>query len=148
MANETWLRKNLRNVAGQVPYETERLILGINEEIVKQMASQNMTRTELAARIGVDKAYITRMLNGAPNVTLKTLVSVATALRCRFDVPALNKIEKAQQFAGTVVKFDRPVTSIVDTRETFRPVGEQSAAEVVLRERSLEVDADASAAAA
>jgi predicted RNase H-like HicB family nuclease/DNA-binding Xre family transcriptional regulator len=90
--NETWLQSNLRKVAGRVGYETERLMIGINEEIVKQMEVQGVTRTELAERLNVDKAQITRMLNGSSNMTLKTLVSVASALGCRVSVPVLTRI--------------------------------------------------------
>jgi predicted RNase H-like HicB family nuclease/DNA-binding Xre family transcriptional regulator len=94
--NETWLQNNLRKVSGRVGYETERLMIGINEEIVAQMDAQNVTRTELAERLDVDKAQVTRMLNGTSNMTLKTLVSVASALGCRVSVPALIRISQSK----------------------------------------------------
>jgi transcriptional regulator with XRE-family HTH domain len=150
MSTETWLQKQLRSVAGQVTYETERLIIAINEEIVKQMVGQKVTRTELAERLGVDKAHVTRMLNGTPNMTLKTLASVASALGCRFSVPTLARIDKRRQLpVGQVVKFDRPVTcSLATSAEAFRPLSEPNATDAVTWQPSLEVDADASAAAA
>lgn len=94
--NETWLQSKLRKVAGRVGYETERLMIGINEEIVAQMEAQGVTRTGLADRLKVDKARITRMLNGAPNMTLKTLVSVASALGCRVSVPVFTRIPQRE----------------------------------------------------
>jgi transcriptional regulator with XRE-family HTH domain len=95
MATDTWLQSKLRKSAGRVGYEIERLLIGINEEIVAQMENKGVTRTELARRLGVDKSYVTRMLNGMPNMTLKTLVSVASALDCRVSMPSFSKLTTA-----------------------------------------------------
>jgi transcriptional regulator with XRE-family HTH domain len=95
MATDTWLQSKLRKSAGRVGYEIERLLIGINEEIVAQMESKGVTRTELARRLGVDKSYVTRMLNGMPNMTLKTLVSVASALDCQVSMPSFSKLTTA-----------------------------------------------------
>ncbi|HEX3067410.1 MAG TPA: helix-turn-helix transcriptional regulator [Thermoanaerobaculia bacterium] len=95
MATDTWLQSKLRKSAGHVGYEIERLLIGINEEIVAQMEAKGITRTELARRLGVDKSYVTRMLNGMPNMTLKTLVSVASALDCQVSMPSFSKLTVA-----------------------------------------------------
>lgn len=103
MATDTWLQSKLRKSAGHVGYEIERLLIGINEEIVAQMEAKGITRTELARRLGVDKSYVTRMLNGMPNMTLKTLVSVASALDCRVSMPSFSKLT-----AGSITSRCRP----------------------------------------
>ena len=107
MSNETWLESKLRGVGGRVTYETERLVIGINEQIVEQMEAQNITRADLANRLGVNKAQITRMLNGAPNLTVRSLVSVASALGCRIAVPVISRLEEPAE-TRTVAKFERP----------------------------------------
>lgn len=86
-----------RGSAGRVTYEAERLVMRINEQIVERMEAQNVTRTELANRLNVNKAYVTRMLNGTPNMTLKTLASVGVALKCRFSVPELRELADFEQ---------------------------------------------------
>jgi len=147
MSNETWLTKRLKNAAGRVSYETERLILGINEQFVRQLVSQEMTRTELADRLRVDKAFITRLLNGTPNVTLKTLVSVASALGCRLSVPTLTRIEQQKQEVAPIVKFARPATQGLASSalDAFRPI---LVDQMTHEETSLEADPDALSAAA
>ena len=45
-----------------------------------------MTRTELAAKIGVSKARISQILGGHDNLTLKSLVAVAIGLDSRIEL--------------------------------------------------------------
>ena len=59
----------------------ERLLLDIGENIVECMQVRNKTRAELAEDMGVSKAYVTKLLNGQPNMTIKTLAGLAAALR-------------------------------------------------------------------
>ena len=86
MSAETWLQKKLKTVAGRVGYETERVVLGINEQIHDHMQRLGVTRVGLAEELGVSKSYVSRTLNGAPNMTIRTLVSIANALGCRIAV--------------------------------------------------------------
>ncbi len=108
MATDTWLQSKLRKSAGHVGYEIERLLIGINEEIVAQMEAKGITRTELARRLGVDKSYVTRMLNGMPNMTLKTLVSVASALDCRVSMPSFSKLTAGSDHIKVPAASNRP----------------------------------------
>jgi transcriptional regulator with XRE-family HTH domain len=121
MANKTWLQSRLENSAGRVGYEIERLLIAINEEVVAQMEAGRITRAELARRLDVDKSYVTRMLNGMPNMTLKTLVSVASALDCRVAVPRFTKFartgaEDFEVFVAPILRFARPASA-----RSFRP---------------------------
>ncbi len=72
-------------------YQFERLILEVNEQIVTMMEAGQVRRTDLASRLGVSKAYVTKLLNGPENVTLKTLVRVATALNARVELRISNR---------------------------------------------------------
>lgn len=86
-AREKFLER-LESLQNDPSFLTEQLILEINEAICRLMQEQGVSRAELARRIGVQRSYITRMLNGMPNLTLSTLVKIATALngRVSFDV--------------------------------------------------------------
>jgi len=67
-------------------FEFEELLLDVNEQIVALMESQELRRTDLADRLGVSRAFITQLLRGEDNVSLKTLVRVANALGAKFTV--------------------------------------------------------------
>lgn len=50
------------------------------EELAREMKHLNISRTELAKRIGVSPAYITKILRGDSNFTLQSMVKLAFAL--------------------------------------------------------------------
>lgn len=66
-----------------VEFQTELSIIDLNEKIIAKMAERKVSRAELARRLGVSKAFITKMLNGNPNMTIKTINSLALALDCQ-----------------------------------------------------------------
>ena len=157
MATKTWLQSKLKKSAGRIGYEMERFLIGVNEEIVAQLEDTGISRAELARRLNVDKSYVTRMLNGMPNVTLKTLVSVASALGCRISVPRFTKLDLAstehEVKVAPILRFVR-AASLTSWRmdlppiDTFRPISDQQAVTVVHSESFLEVQLDDPAAAA
>ena len=50
------------------------------------MDQEDVNRAELARRLGAKRQFITRVLNGTPNLTLLTLVKIATALNRQLKV--------------------------------------------------------------
>lgn len=55
------------------------------------MLEKNITKTDLAKKIGVSKAYITKVLRGEDNFTVETMVKFAMALDCVIeDIRFLN----------------------------------------------------------
>ena len=65
-------------------YWVEGAILEFTEDMVNRMEEQGISRSELARRIGVSPAYVTKILRGSTNFTLDTMVKVARALDCEF----------------------------------------------------------------
>jgi transcriptional regulator with XRE-family HTH domain len=49
-------------------------------------ATRGYTQDDLAVRLGVDKALISKRLNGRENLTLRTLSYMGSALDCRVTV--------------------------------------------------------------
>jgi len=67
-------------------YWTELAIIEFTETIVARMQAQNVTRTELASRIGKSKSYVTKVLQGDNNFTISTMVSLIRALDGQLQV--------------------------------------------------------------
>jgi transcriptional regulator with XRE-family HTH domain len=61
-------------------YSVAGAILEFTESLVREMERQGVTRSELARRIGVTPAYVTKILRGQANFTLDTMVRLARAL--------------------------------------------------------------------
>lgn len=66
----------LQSVEGQVEY----CKLTIVEELLQFMKRHDIKRSELAERMGVVPARITRLLNGTENLTIETLVRAGHAV--------------------------------------------------------------------
>ena len=58
----------------------------VGELIVEALERLRINRTELAKRVGVSRPRITQILAGEENLTLKTLVAVATALEAELKL--------------------------------------------------------------
>jgi plasmid maintenance system antidote protein VapI len=54
--------------------------LQFTEELLALMTAQNVTRAELARRVGVSPAYITKVFRGTVNLTLETMSRLALAV--------------------------------------------------------------------
>jgi transcriptional regulator with XRE-family HTH domain len=79
----TWLENYIDQNQYTVEFQTELSIIDLNEKIIAKMAEKKVNRVELAKRLGVSKAFITKLLNGNPNMTIKTINALALALDCQ-----------------------------------------------------------------
>jgi transcriptional regulator with XRE-family HTH domain len=86
MNTKKWFNDKIKEFRGTIDYETEKVILALTEKIVEFMENNNDSRVELAKRLGVSKAFVTKILNGNPNLTIKSMVSIAIALECELDI--------------------------------------------------------------
>lgn len=95
---------DLREWENDPGFLTEDFILELNEQICEWMEKQNISRSELARRLGKSRAYVTRMLNGSHNLTVGTLVKVAHALGAKpkvhfVDIPSMAEVEADKENA-------------------------------------------------
>ena len=60
--------------------QQEWLILQVTLHIEKLMEDKGVSKAELARRLGVNRAYITQLLDGQTNMTLKKISDVMLAL--------------------------------------------------------------------
>lgn len=100
-------------------YELEGVLLDVTEGIVKRMIEQNVRRTDLAERLGTSRAYVTKLLDGQENMTLKTLVRVANALEMKVDMRFIPREQAARPVRKARVKTDM-------TRAPAKPVAKQA----------------------
>lgn len=65
---------------GMKLFQQERMILEVTEMIWEIMEKGAITKSELAHRLEKSKAYVTQLLNGMTNMTLRTVSDVLFAL--------------------------------------------------------------------
>lgn len=69
-----------QNVARAKRYQFAQLELEVTELLCELMENNNVSRAELARRVGVKPPYVTRILRGQTNLTLKTVSEFFFAL--------------------------------------------------------------------
>ena len=77
-------------------YWAEAAWLQFTEDLSGLMQSQNVTRAELARRLGVSPAYITKVFRGTVNLTLESMCRLTLALGAspRLHVAAIDKLTR------------------------------------------------------
>lgn len=74
---DQWLTENKDT---QREYNQERLIVDVAEMIMKTLNDDGVNQVELANKLGKTKGYVSQLLNGSRNMTLRTLADIATEL--------------------------------------------------------------------
>jgi transcriptional regulator with XRE-family HTH domain len=64
----------------------EELILEITEALSEALEKEGITKTELAERLGKTKGFVSQILAGGRNLTLRTIADVADALNCHLSI--------------------------------------------------------------
>ena len=91
MKRETWLNNLLADFRDDPDYIAEHAILDFTEKLDSKMKEMKVSRAELARRLGVSKAFVTKVFNGNPNMTIKTMVTILHALDSRLYMDTYQK---------------------------------------------------------
>ena len=82
--------------------EEEEFILKLTEKLCEMMKEQGITRSQLAEKLGTSRAFISQLLNGGRNMTLRTLFRLSRSLDS--DVNFYFRKESADsETKGTVI---------------------------------------------
>jgi len=74
------LAEHIRELDNDPEFVAEYLALELAEQVLARLEQLGLSRADLARRLGVSPAYITKILRGA-NVSLATVAKIAVALR-------------------------------------------------------------------
>jgi transcriptional regulator with XRE-family HTH domain len=75
-----WFKRELERARDSFDYKLEGLELEVTERILQVMEEKGISRSELAERLGVSKAAVSKLFNNGSNMTLKRLLTIAEAL--------------------------------------------------------------------
>jgi transcriptional regulator with XRE-family HTH domain len=91
MGTSTWFDNEISALEDDLDFLTEEMTFDIVNEIRRVMKEEKISQTGLAIRIGKSRAYISKILNYSPNMTIHSLAMVAMALGLRWTRPHLVK---------------------------------------------------------
>jgi transcriptional regulator with XRE-family HTH domain len=72
--------------AEQDEFWTATAIMELTEELSRWMEQNGVSRSDLAAKIGVSAPYVTKILKGNVNFTIGTMVKLARAVGADLDL--------------------------------------------------------------
>jgi transcriptional regulator with XRE-family HTH domain len=80
MKAENWFENLEDSFQDDIDYRLEKKILQITETFCELMEQKGLKKSDLAKKLNVSPAAISKILNGTPNFTLKKLLSMGDAL--------------------------------------------------------------------
>lgn len=96
---QTWFERFSAEHAHDPDFLAEQFVLRMNRELRRFMREHGLTQTELARRMGVSQAYISRLLHYNQNLTLRSLALLADAMGAEWTLPRL-QVKGAQPNAA------------------------------------------------
>ena len=79
-------RRLLERYKDDPEYLAEGVLIDITEQIASLLESAGMNRSEFAQKLNCSNAYVTKLLNGSENLTIRKLSQIAQAFRCSLHV--------------------------------------------------------------
>ena len=76
------LRQRIAGMRDTAGYRTEQAIDSVTEAMAIRMEVLDLSRAELASRLGISATQVTNLLRGTNNFTARTLSEIAMALEC------------------------------------------------------------------
>jgi transcriptional regulator with XRE-family HTH domain len=97
---QTWIDKSSANKRA---FAEERLILDVAQKVWEVMEEAKVSRSALAESLSRTRSYITQVLSGNTNLTLRTLAAIGDALNydVKFELNANPKIVAGEQLTLT-----------------------------------------------
>jgi transcriptional regulator with XRE-family HTH domain len=102
----------------------EELILEVTEFICKLMRDKKITRKQLADLLGKSKGFVSQLLNGGRNLTLRTLADIFYVLG--YKIPHITPHKEIRQVeVSKIIEFStwQPKLGLKWNREVSYPEG-------------------------
>ncbi len=111
------LKDKLDTARNSFDYRLEKVLFDVAEQMCGLMDNQHVSRADLANRMQVSPAYITKILNGYPNLTIKSLLKLSDALGQDLSVRFGAKVQIAQSVQTISIPSGSTVQEFVYVRK-------------------------------
>ena len=92
----------------RIEFAEEELIVEAAEEIWAAMDNAKVTKKDVAERLGKSKAFISQLLNGSRNMTLRSLANIAYSVgyRAKISLERQESVSAWQPLNAVIPQFD------------------------------------------
>jgi transcriptional regulator with XRE-family HTH domain len=100
-------------------FAQEDLIMEFTETLCELLEKEKISRKELAERLGKTKGFVSQLLNGGRNLTLRTVADILHVLGYRASLTPFKEGEQRQESNDKERTTYTPPKSLVVTWESF-----------------------------
>lgn len=97
-------------------FRLETLVFELTEQISKKLKDDKISRKQFAETLKISPAAVSKILNGNPNFTIRTLLTMADALKTELSMEFKNKVTNASE-----VRCPTTASDVVNTKEPTQP---------------------------
>jgi transcriptional regulator with XRE-family HTH domain len=101
------------------------LIMEVTETLCELLEKENISRKELADRLGKSKGFISQLLNGGRNLTLRTVADILHVLGYRASLTPFKEGEQRQE--SNVIIFRTQQMNPKNPEQNWEPLKVQRA---------------------
>ena len=98
---EKWFGEILESYKDDFDFRLEGLIFDLTEQISKKLKEKKINRKQFAKVLNVSPAAVSKILNGNPNFTIRTLLSMADALKTELNIEFKGKELSSSEVIST-----------------------------------------------
>lgn len=102
-------------------YAQEKLIVDAAEEIWAAMDDSKVSKAQLATSLGKSKAFVSQILSGSRNMTLRTMADIASSLGKKVCVRLLDAHESDAWHSVDAVLISRRVAPFAEVEVSNDP---------------------------
>lgn len=115
---EDWFKAMLDRAMGSDQYWFEAAKIELAEQIYIAMRDLGVTEAELARRMGVSRAYVNKVLKGAANLTIESMVKIGRSLGREFKFSFDRVKDKVEVVLDTeyIYEIDEKISVSTDPR--------------------------------
>jgi transcriptional regulator with XRE-family HTH domain len=125
-STEKWFGELLDSCKDDFEFRLEEQVFELTEQIAKRLKDNKISRKQFAEKMGISPAAVSKVLNGNPNFTIRTLLTMADALKTELNIEFKDKITCVpkvanQTTASDVVNVVAPKSYPYDVADTPPP---------------------------
>jgi DNA-binding phage protein len=106
-SEDQYLVRRLADLGADPDFVAETMAMKFAERALQLMEERGISRSQLASRMGVSRAYVTRIFDSPPNLTLRSIAAVSLALGAQ---PALYIEPAPGEARGRLVPHTRDLS--------------------------------------
>ncbi|KAF0159802.1 MAG: Fis family transcriptional regulator [Syntrophaceae bacterium] len=85
-STEKWFGDLFDSYKDDFDFRLEALVFELTEQISKKLKEEKISRKQFAEKLNVTPAAVSKILNGNPNFTIRTLLSMADVLKTDLSI--------------------------------------------------------------